>query len=453
MSPPPNDVLALPVPPQAHTLTPGADAGCPGFGHWLCRLQGAWYANQPAACRDALSQADFLLGPSVAPAERMRYHVFAVLVLTDSAAPALALEPHYGRLASLCEAAPADAPPLAVFADAILRHRQCDQLGALRGYESVAADASRTQMPWLVALAWEQAARLAQDCGLGAAMQHYRVQAVNAYQGWGAHGRMALLLRRWPDAARALAVPDGALERLFRAGTVGELSLSIAHEVNQPLAAISLHAAAARKWLRKAPPDIERALSSIALISDAGRHAGDIVRSVQQLAASEQCDITRVHVDQTIAETLKLLHRQARRHGIAVELALGLGDCHIDASRVQLQQIITNLVVNAIEALAAHGAPSAGKRIGIASRHHGERDVEISISDNGPGIALHDRDRIFGSLFSTKADGTGMGLSISLAIVRAHGGHIGYEPVQPNGACFRFRLPKQSRAHGPAVQP
>ena len=452
MSPASNDVLALPVATAAHTPAPCADGVCPSFGYWLSRLQAAWFASQPATCLHALSQADCLAGPLVAPAERMRYHVFAVLALTDSAVPALALEPHYARLASLGQALPSNAAPLAVFANAILKHRQGNQLAAVRGYESVAASTSRTQ-PWLAALAWEQAARLAQECGLGAAMQHYRIHAVSAYQCSGAPGRAALLRSRWPDAARALAVPDGAPGRLFRAGTVGELSLSIAHEVNQPLAAISLHAAAARKWLRKDQPDIERALMSITLISDAGRHAGDIVRSVQQLAASEQCDMTRVPVDQTIAETLKLLHRQTRRHGIAVELVLGLGDCHIDASRIQLQQIITNLVVNATEALAAHGAPATDKRIVVGSRHHGERDVEISISDNGPGIAQHDRDRVFGSLFSTKADGTGMGLAISLAIVRAHGGHIGYEPVQPHGACFRLRLPKQSRARAPAAQP
>jgi signal transduction histidine kinase len=234
-------------------------------------------------------------------------------------------------------------------------------------------------------------------------------------------------------------------ERILRAERVGELGLSIAHEVNQPLAAISLHAAVAQKCLRRDPPDIERAIASIALLSEAGRHARDIVRSMQRLATSQKNEMDSVPVDQTIVDTLKVLRRQMRKHGIETELVLGLGGCRIHASRVQLQQIITNLLVNATEALAADGTPTSTKRIRVESRHHGASEVEITVSDNGPGIAQRHRDRVFSSLFSTKPNSMGMGLSISLAIVRAHGGHIEYEPGEPNGACFRFRLPMHCR--------
>jgi signal transduction histidine kinase len=217
--------------------------------------------------------------------------------------------------------------------------------------------------------------------------------------------------------------------------------LSIAHEVNQPLAAISLHAAAARKWLRKAEPDIERALSSIALISDAGRHAGEIVRSMQRLAAHRNNDMGQVKVDQTARDVLQLLQRRMRKEGIDVKAVLGLGETTIHANATQLQQVMTNLLVNAIEALTGSSAPAGPKQISIATRPLGGHEVEIRISDNGPGVALHHRERVFGSLFSTKPGSTGLGLAICLAIVRAHGGRIAYEPGQPRGACFHFLIP------------
>lgn len=238
------------------------------------------------------------------------------------------------------------------------------------------------------------------------------------------------------QAARALSL---------RAGCVGELGLSIAHEVNQPLAAISLHAAAALKWLRRATPDVERALISLEQISAAGRQASDIVRSVQQLALRQENDMGKVPVDQAVADALRLLDGLLCRNGIAVELAFGLGDCIIHANRVQLQQVVTNLLVNAIEALAGGEPGGRPRRIRVQTRHYNAYEVEISVTDNGPGIAPRHRDFVFGSMFSTKPNSTGMGLSISLAIVRAHGGNIAYEPAEPHGACFRFRLPVRPR--------
>lgn len=371
-------------------------------------------------------------------------------LMPSCAAPGPAPDPagHYGTLAEAARA----------------RHAG-RRLEALGGFESAAAGASRDGQHWLAGLAWEQAALLAGESRLGAAMQHYRQQALASYGRAGAPGRIATLRRAWGEDGAPVNSPDsaaGALqaerERILRAGSIGDIGLSIAHEVNQPLAAISLHAAAARKWLRRPQPDIERALASLLLISAAGRHAGDIVRSVQRLAARQEPEMGKVPVDQTIADTLQLLQRPLRRHGIEIDLALGLGECIIQASRVQLQQVVTNLLMNAIEALsgtrgrALADREPAARRIHVQSRRVGADEVEISVADNGPGIAQQDRERVFGSLFSTKPNSTGMGLSISLAIVRAHGGHIGYEPGQPHGACFRFRLPVHARAQLQALQ-
>lgn len=416
------------------------------FGAWITRLQAAVYRGDHAAALHAAAQADALHGPLAPAGDRTVLHLFAALSLAPSDAPGtdtrLAL--HCAALRRLARQLPACACVLVQCADAASARHGGRQLDALRGFEGAAAAAASHGRHGLAALAWEQAAQQAEACGLGAAVLHYRREALASCAQWGADGRTAALRRAWGLDTEDDADGGAERDRILRAGRVGELGLSIAHEVNQPLAAISLHAAAARKWLRRPEPDIERALSSLSLIGEAGRHAGDIVRSIQRMASHKEQEMGSVAVDQTIADTLRLLQRRLRKHGIEVELALGLGERAIHASRVQLQQVLTNLLVNATEALAGWVPGDAVRRIRISSRPHGAHEVEIAVADNGPGIAPEHAGRVFGSLFSTKPDSTGMGLSISLAIVRAHGGHIDYEPCVPHGACFRFRLPVQS---------
>lgn len=420
------------------------------FGYWLTVLQKAWYAGAQVQTLHAIDRAGALAGPLQPPAERMSFHLFAALALSRSVDARADRKPdtHCAELRRMARLHPASAASFSLLADAAHAGRNGDALAALRGFEAAAAAAAGQGRHWIAALAWEEAAHLTQASGLDSVTGHYRQAALASYGHWGAHGRVACLRSRWGVAAsgRAGEAPGSPVDaHALQAAGLGELGLSIAHEVNQPLAAISLHAAAARKWLRKAEPDIERALSSIALISDAGRHAGDIVRSMQRLAAHRNNDMGQVNVDQTARDVLQLLQRRMRKEGIEAEAALGLGEAMIHANGTQLQQVITNLLVNAIEALAGPGASAGPKRISIATRPLDGHEVEIRISDNGPGVAPHHRDRIFGSLFSTKPGSTGMGLAICLAIVRAHGGRVAYEPAQPRGACFRLLLPVHAR--------
>ena len=236
-----------------------------------------------------------------------------------------------------------------------------------------------------------------------------------------------------PDDTRALV--NACLP-----GLQDDIALSVAHEVNQPLAAIALHSAAARKWLCRAEPDVERALASLALISEAGRHAGDIVRVIKRQASREATPMACVNLDQTIHAALRLVRSTLCLQGIRTRLALTLRSATIQGDPVQLQQVVTNLLVNAIEALSgAAGLPDA-RSIKVGSGM-ANGQVEITVEDNGPGIAPAHRDRIFSSLFSTKAGSTGLGLAISLDIVRAHQGSITFEPCAPHGALFRVRLP------------
>lgn len=322
---------------------------------------------------------------------------------------------------------------LAAFAGALQARGAADQLAVLRGFEQAAAAADADGLHWLAALAFEQAARHAAECGLVSARDHYRRQSLEHYRQCEARGRF--------QAPHDTACGDGA-DGAGRLCSPKALALSIAHEVNQPMAALALHMGAACRWLRRAEPDVARALDSLALAETASRQAGAIVRGMQRLAGGEALEVERVAVDGAIGAALLALRRSWQAHGIVLEQALGLGTLRIEANGVQLQQVVTNLVVNAVEAHARRG--SAGPRlVRIASRRHGANEIEITVTDNGPGIPSSQRAAVFTSLFSTKPARTsaGMGLSICLSIVRAHGGRIWCEPAEPHGACFRLRLP------------
>lgn len=414
------------------------------FGAWLTRLQAAWYAGDAALALEAVDAAGALAGPLTPAGDLLLYHAFAVLALTGGHAPdaphvPAALRRHSEALRTLDERTRASGGALSALAQAAC-DRHDDALAALRACEQAASLADARGLHWLAALAAEQAALLAQGCALDSAARHYRGQALVFYQRWGALGRLESLRAAWADCP-AVEQPGQAPARPGMDNTRCA-ALSIAHELNQPLAAVTLHAAAAAKWLRRAQPDLERALDSLALIGAAGRQAGDIVRGMQRLASGQAPETDGVDLDAAVIEALHLLQRPLRRHGITLELALGLDGCAIDANRVQLQQVVTNLVLNAIEAHAGADLPGA-RRIRVETRHAKGREIELAVSDNGPGIAPAHRDRVFTSLFSTKPRRKvgGMGLSISLSIVRAHGGHAWFEPCAPHGACFRLRLP------------
>jgi signal transduction histidine kinase len=389
------------------------------FGYWLARLQLAWHAGDKDGAVHARQRAEALMNPLTPTMDRLLMHLFAVLTLASERSAPACLAPHLEALQ--CWAA--------ACANACGKRQAGAELSAFGCLETAAAAATSRGQHWIAALAWEQAATLAQETGLTSAIRHYRQQALASHDSWGAAGRIAGLRRAWRNAEDAFAQPSG---------TAGALCLSIAHEVNQPLAAISLHAAAARKWLRRDEPNVERALASLTLISSAGRHAGDIVRSMQRLTSGQRSELHDVCVDRIIGDAVEMLRQPLRRHAIRVDLALGLADCIIRANRVQLQQVVTNLVMNAIEALAAGAA--VVRRIHVESRRDGDH-IEVAVTDNGPGVLDVDRERIFISSFSTKPNNTGIGLSISLSIIHAHGGRIAYEPRQPHGACFKISLP------------
>lgn len=442
--------LVLPQPPHlALAPAPGTS-----FATWTQRLQLAWFSGDCAgACRAALAAAP-LAGPLDAPADVLVFHLFGALALAWDAAPACrhALQWHRIELAGAAARVDANAGAMAALADAVAAASEGDVAAALRGYEAAAGKAAGHGQTWVTALAWELAAVLCRQSGLIAAMPAYRRRALMAWHACGAHGRIARLCQQWHQAEDAPVPAPGwpcgdqqhqqdhqdEVRRLARVGTVGELGVTIAHEVNQPLAAILLQAAAARRWLRRPRPDLDRALEAIEQIAVSGRRAGDIVRSVQGLARRHSTGLTVFPVDAALEEALRLLGGALRKHDVRAHLALELPDCQIHANRAQVQQVVINLLMNAIDALV----PVAGRarEIVLASRRIDAGTIEISVADNGPGVAPFDRDHIFDALFSTKPHGTGVGLSLSRAIAEAHGGHISYQPRLPHGALFALVL-------------
>ena len=421
---------------------PTVPADAMQFGCWLGCLQATWLRGETGAARAALAAARQLVSPVTPPCELLPYHLFGALTLArlDHVPGATAaLRAHRRALQSWARRAPDVAGAMALLA--LAAEQDAGGAGrALAAYERAAAQAQTAGQAWIAALAWEGAAGLCARHGLAGALPGYRKLALDAWRDWGAHGRVRDLMQAW-DAAPA--APDHDQQtRAARAGTVGELGITIAHEVNQPLAAILLHAAAARRWLRRGQPDTTRALEALEQITACGRQAGDIVRSVRGLARREGEAASTFALDTAVGEVTQLLRALMVRQNVQLETRLLLPERQIHASRAQIQQVLINLLLNAIEALA--GVSDRPRRIVLESVPAGPALVELRVRDNGPGIAPADRERIFDALYSTKPHGTGVGLSISRAIVEAHGGRIEYTPAEPHGALFRVVLPVRS---------
>lgn len=227
-------------------------------------------------------------------------------------------------------------------------------------------------------------------------------------------------------------------EREARLMTGDALSAAIAHEVRQPLSAITTFAEAGLRWLDRATPDIGEAKAAMKQIATDGHRAAGVIEGIR---ASFRTDPTRrsaVDINALIKETLLLVRTDLQNRRILVETELAQGLAHIQADGHQLQQVILNLISNSIDSLAA----SDGVRVlQMRSNLDHDRGLVVSVEDNGPGIDPKHSDRLFNPLFTTKRGGMGMGLCISRSIVEAHGGQLWIEPNRRQGAAIHFALP------------
>ncbi|HVY79588.1 MAG TPA: PAS domain S-box protein [Steroidobacteraceae bacterium] len=238
------------------------------------------------------------------------------------------------------------------------------------------------------------------------------------------------------QAARQL---QDRLTHVSRMATLGEMAAGLAHELNQPLSAIATYARACDRFLSSAEPDLEETRSSVREIANEALRAGDIIRRLRQIMGGRAGDQVPSDVSALVDDLVVLAEADARVHKTQVEFELTRGLPPVSANHAQLQQLILGLVRNAVEALSASGA--ADRRVTVRTGRHLDSQVEISVSDNGPGVAPEISNRLFAPFVTTKPFGTGLGLSIGQTIARAHGGTIGYRPVEPTGACFYVRLP------------
>jgi C4-dicarboxylate-specific signal transduction histidine kinase len=228
------------------------------------------------------------------------------------------------------------------------------------------------------------------------------------------------------------------LAHVTRVTTLGELAASIAHEVNQPLMAVVINGDACLEWLAHEQPDLQEAREAVGRIIAEGNRAGEIIRRIRALFKNSPLQKVPVRVNDLIQDIVALTQRELTRNGVSLTTELDTALPPVFGDRVQLQQVILNLVVNAIEAMGATtGRP---RELQIRSERDGRDGVLVTVRDSGPGLPLAQPERIFGAFFTTKPDGLGMGLSISRTIVEAHGGKL-WAANSGDGAVFQFRLP------------
>lgn len=236
-----------------------------------------------------------------------------------------------------------------------------------------------------------------------------------------------------------LAQAEAKLAHAARIATLGELTASIAHEVNQPLAAIVANGNAALRWLQRTAPDIKEAEAAIERMVREGARASDVISRIRRMAQQGSGARASLDLHQMISEALEITRRQVTALGATTEVDLRAIDPFLSGDYIQLQQVIINLVVNAAQAMMRQ----SGRRLVSVSSTDSDDEITIQVIDTGPGIPAEMADRVFDAFFTTKSDGMGMGLSIANTIIKAHGGSITLVPAADCGTRFHIVLPRR----------
>ena len=229
------------------------------------------------------------------------------------------------------------------------------------------------------------------------------------------------------------------LAHVNRVMTMGELTASIAHEVSQPLAAMMASGDSCTAWLSNEPPNLDKARAAAGRMIQAATQASEIVQRVRALFKKTPSAATSVDMNELIEETISFVHHEAQRKNVSLRADLGAGLPTVGGDRVQLEQVILNLMMNAIECMA--GLDRQPKQILIRSALPNPGELLVSVADTGPGIDAEHANRLFAPFFTTKPQGIGMGLAICRSIIEAHGGRLWAENNESGGAVFHFILP------------
>jgi C4-dicarboxylate-specific signal transduction histidine kinase len=236
-------------------------------------------------------------------------------------------------------------------------------------------------------------------------------------------------------AERALARVEADFAHAARISMLGELTASIAHEVNQPLAAISAYGQASLRWLNRDQPDLAELTTLAEQVVEDAQRASDIIARIRGMALKRDPDLVRLSLASVVTEAVQIVRHELLDRSVRLSTDLARDLPQVLGDRVQLQQVIVNLAVNAVQAMA--GCPDAALAIRCGQNADG---IVITVADTGPGIPPEHLEDLFQGFFTTKADGMGMGLAVSRSIIESHGGTIHAENGAC-GACFTVRLP------------
>ena len=229
------------------------------------------------------------------------------------------------------------------------------------------------------------------------------------------------------------------LAHVTRVTTLGELTASIAHEVNQPVAAMMINANAGLRWLAAEPADLEEARLAFGNIVENARRAREVIDGIRALAKKAPPSKQRLDVNEIILEVIALTRSEVHRSRVVLRTGLFSDLPPISGDRVQLQQVVLNLIMNAIEAL--NEVSEGPRELLVATGKNGSNGVFVAVSDSGPGLDAELISRIFDAFYTSKSHGLGMGLAISRSIIEAHGGRLWAASNVPRGAVFQFSLP------------
>ena len=244
------------------------------------------------------------------------------------------------------------------------------------------------------------------------------------------------LQRRTGEEARRLQERLGHVSRL---ATVGETASGLAHELNQPLAAIANYAQACERLLARPGADLEEVREALREIASQAVRAGDIIRRLRGLAGAQRGPREPADINTLVTELSDLVKSDTDAHHVRYRLELTEGLPKIETHAAQIQQVILNLVHNAVEALKE--TPDKDRELIVRTSRSDDGDVELSVSDTGPGVSATLLPQLFEPFSTTKPDGTGLGLAISRTIIAQHRGTLSFRPNVPRGACFVLRLP------------
>jgi len=245
-------------------------------------------------------------------------------------------------------------------------------------------------------------------------------------------------LSKRKQAEEALRELESNLARMNRVSTMGELAASLAHEITQPMASAHNNALAAQNFAKLQPPDLSEVRDAIASVVGDVARARDIIDRIREHIKKSPPRQERFDLNPAVNEVIELARALIVRNGVSLHIALADGALVVQGDRVQLQQVIMNLILNAVEAMSSVESRARGLWISATQDNAG---VVVAVRDSGPGVDRQHLERVFESFYTTKPDGTGIGLSICRSIIEAHGGRLWAEANEPRGAVFQFKLP------------